>query len=323
MSDTEARYGWGTGFPEFRDTPSRAIRRRLQDFLHDASPEQVRAWDASIPQLQREVGEVLDHDEEARRYTAILEYELPMESRRPDVIMLVRGAVVVLELKGKQTPSQADIDQAAGYARDLRCYHRDCADRPVVGVLVPTLARGNLGERCGVHILGPDALDEFIEQLSKESAESPVPAEQFLAEEAYRPLPTLVKAARELFHRGDLTPIQRARAFTDPAVNEIARIIHEAAKTHSHHLGPRHRSAGCRQDVGWPQSRPCTLHRRLSSAASGRDAHGSGGLSLGESPTSRRSSVRVEGCWRGWEDVRERRPGLREALLRHAQSDPA
>lgn len=108
MSDTEARYGWGTDFPKFRDTPSRAIRVRLQDFIHDASPEQVRAWDASIPQLQREVGEVLDHDEGAHCYTAILEYELPMESRRPDVIMLVRGAVVVLELKGKQMSSDSN-----------------------------------------------------------------------------------------------------------------------------------------------------------------------------------------------------------------------
>lgn len=236
MSDTEARYGWGAGFQKFHDTPSRAIRVHLQDFVHDASPEQVRAWDASIPQLQREVGEVLDHDEEAHRYTAILEYELPMESRRPDVIMLVRGAIVVLELKGKQSPSQADIDQAAGYARDLRCYHSECADRQVLGVLVPTLARGNLGERCGIHIVGPDALDEFIARLSKESAEPPVTAERFLAEDAYRPLPTLVKAARELFHRGDLTSIKRARASTDPAVNEIARIIHEAASTHSHRL---------------------------------------------------------------------------------------
>jgi hypothetical protein len=32
--------------------------------------------------------------------------------------------VLVIELKGL-TPSQADIDQAAAYARDLRCYHRN------------------------------------------------------------------------------------------------------------------------------------------------------------------------------------------------------
>jgi hypothetical protein len=43
----------------------------------------------------------------------------------------------VIELKGKEAPSQADIDQAAAYARDLRCYHRECSNRNVVPVLVP------------------------------------------------------------------------------------------------------------------------------------------------------------------------------------------
>ena len=54
--------------------------------------------------------EVVEVDALAREYTAILEYELPMESRRPDVVLLVSGAVVVLELKGKTEPDQADLD---------------------------------------------------------------------------------------------------------------------------------------------------------------------------------------------------------------------
>jgi hypothetical protein len=63
------------------------------------------------------VREVVQYDGRAREYWAVLESELPMESRRVDVIFLARGAVVVLELKGKALPSQADIDQAAAYAR--------------------------------------------------------------------------------------------------------------------------------------------------------------------------------------------------------------
>ena len=47
-----------------------------------------------------------------------------MESRRLDVVLLVSGAIVVLELKGKAEAEQADLDQAAAYARDLRCYHK-------------------------------------------------------------------------------------------------------------------------------------------------------------------------------------------------------
>ena len=99
------------------------MRISLQEFLADAGESQVRAWDDSIPRIQVELGEVVEIDELAEQYTAILEYELPLESRRPDVVLLVSGAVVVLELKGKAKPEQADLDQAAAYARDLRCYH--------------------------------------------------------------------------------------------------------------------------------------------------------------------------------------------------------
>ena len=233
---TNARHGWHSDFPTFRDTAVQIIRGQLQSFIQDASREQIRAWDDSVPALQREVAEILEVDEFATEYTAILEYELPMESRRPDVILLSRGVVIVLELKGKTTPSQADLDQAAAYARDLRCYHRECADRPVMPVVVPMRATGYLGHEFGVHVVGPDAVDQLVLDLKERPADPPLTAAQFLAESAYRPLPTLVQAARELFHTGRLRPIHRARAATDPAVEEISRIIHEAAKSRSRRL---------------------------------------------------------------------------------------
>ncbi len=62
------------------------------------------------------------------------------------MIVLENGVVVVLELKGEAVPSQADIDQVFAYARDLRSYHRECADRPVHAVLVPS--RGDATAFC-------------------------------------------------------------------------------------------------------------------------------------------------------------------------------
>lgn len=205
------------------------VRGRLQDFLPDVDVSQVRAWDDSIPKLQREVAESLDADAGAATYSAILEYQLPLEFRRPDVLLLVGSAVIVLELKGKQEPSQADVDQTAAYARDLRAYHRDCDGRPVYAVVVPTRARGYVGERDGVHIAGPDAIDALIANFSDARDRAPLSAEAFLDSGAYRPLPTLVQAARELFTTGTLRDIWRARANTDPAVDRIETIIRGAA----------------------------------------------------------------------------------------------
>lgn len=236
MTEQRARYGWESDFPGFREATPASIRSRLEAFVRDASPEQVRAWTDSIPPLQREVGEVLLRDHLATKYSAILEYELPLESRRPDVILLVGAGVLVIELKGKATPSQADIDQAAAYARDLRLYHRECWSRNVVPVLVPTRARGRLAAGL-VHIVGPDVVDEVVTDLAAHSAAGDVlPRERFLDEAAYCPLPTLIRAARELFDSRELRRIHRAHAATAPAVEAISDIIHHAAATCSRHL---------------------------------------------------------------------------------------
>lgn len=226
---SEANYGWSSNFPTFRAAEPRLVRGRLQEFLPDVDASQVRAWDDSIPKLQREVGESLDAYSQAAQYSAILEYQLPLEFRRPDVLLLVGSAVIVLELKGKEIPSQADLDQTAAYARDLRAYHRDCDGRPVYAVVVPTRAKGYVGERGGVHIAGPDVIDALIANFSDVRDLPQLSAEAFLDASAYRPLPTLVQAARELFTTGTLRDIWRARANTDPAVNEIETIIRGAA----------------------------------------------------------------------------------------------
>lgn len=105
------RCGWQSNLETFSRSEPRVVRLQPQQFVADASPEQVRAWDQSIPWLQRQCRELEVRDSSAHEYTAILEYELPRDSRRPDVIVLERGCVAVLELKGALHPSRAALDQ--------------------------------------------------------------------------------------------------------------------------------------------------------------------------------------------------------------------
>lgn len=223
----------------FRETHTRVICVQLESFLRrvaDLSASQSAAFTHDIPLLQREIREWTDADPAAESLHAILEYELPLESRRPDVIVLLRSTVVVLELKGKSRPTQADLDQAAGYARDLRCYHRLCADHHVIAVLVPTRAQAHRSIEGAVHVIGPDRLDQFLAEMHHTPEVPPILPQEFVDPGAYRPLPTLVEAARTLFTTGDLPRIHRAHANTQPAVDEISRIIHEAAQTKTRRL---------------------------------------------------------------------------------------
>lgn len=233
--DLYDRYGWQSDLDTFSKSVPRVVRGQLNAFVPDASPEQIRAWDQSIPWLQRECRELTARDSAAGEYTAILEYELPRDFRRPDVIILEHGCVAVLELKGYPYASQAAIDQALGYARDLAAYHAACVGCTVTPVLLIRTSNPMPVIQDGVYIVAPEALDSLLQEFSKKG-ESTVSVEAFLALDAYAPLPSIVQAARELFNKRPLPMIKRARAATDPALQYITAVAHEAARTQTRHL---------------------------------------------------------------------------------------
>jgi hypothetical protein len=229
------RYGWQSDLDIFSNSEPRVVRGKLQAFISDASKEQVRAWDDSIPWLQQECRELTARDVANGKYTAILEYELPRDSRRPDVVVLQRGSIVVLEIKGHLHASQAAVDQAFGYARDLGAYHAACAGKRVVPILVTRGAARDPIERDGVYVCRPESVDVLIEALSEQDQDL-VSAEAFLADDAYAPLPSIVQAARELFHNRPLPFIKRARASTESALQYVTDVAHQAARGKSRHL---------------------------------------------------------------------------------------
>ncbi len=159
-----------------------------------------------------------------------------MEARRPDVVLLLGGPVLVLELKGKLVPERVDIDQAAAYARDLRGYHRECADRDVQPVLVLMRATGHVGSESGVEVIGPDAVDEVAAAVTGANPGPMVELDRFLDPAAYRPLPSLVEAARELLEHGEISRIGSIDEKTRPTLDLISEIAREAARTRTRRL---------------------------------------------------------------------------------------
>ncbi len=186
----EAWRGWDSSFGDFTAVERSRVLQALRDSYPDSSHSEVRSWTVNVPLLQNEVRQSLQADQSARTCTAVLEYQLPMELRRPDAVLLVRGGVIVLELKGELDASDAAIDQVHAYARDLRNYHLSCHTRRVAPVIVPTRMRGTKRIERNVLVCPPDELDALINDLNSHD-EAPVDPSEFLAAEAYKPLPGL------------------------------------------------------------------------------------------------------------------------------------
>jgi hypothetical protein len=117
--------GWLGLFRTFVFPSTDELLSRLQEFLPDASSDEVTAWRRAVPQLQTEAGKVMDARPEAGDYAAILEYLLPMGSRRPDVIFLFNGRVLVIEREGRPqnvpgTPGRKRALEVCSPTRTLR-----------------------------------------------------------------------------------------------------------------------------------------------------------------------------------------------------------
>ena len=222
--------GYSSSFEQFVSDESSAIVKTLKSYVSDASDSQIKAWQDSIKVLKNTVHELKNTNPEIYSNSSIiLEYTIPLESRRVDAILLLGDVVISTEFKGKNMPLMADIDQAAAYARDLKAYHRVCDSSAVKCVLV--LSEGFTGyeEKGSVDIIGSEGLTQFcIDCISQSKGQ--LNLEDFLSLESYQPLPSLIKAARELFSSGTLTRIHRAAAATEPTLFECSSIIHKTAK---------------------------------------------------------------------------------------------
>ena len=236
MSESSARCGWQSDLPAFVQASPAVIEAALLQFLHGASCQQITSWHDSIRWLQREYDRCVREEPAAERYFTLLEYELPFDFRRPDIIVLEGGTVVVLEVKGRAGASQASRDQVAGYARDLAAYHSACADRPVLPVVVPSDGPAQPVVKDGVSIIGPHGVAQFLLDHANREQGLPIRPDDFLNQDAYAPLPTIVQAARSIYEQRPLPFIKRARANTDPALQAITEIAHEAARTKTRHL---------------------------------------------------------------------------------------
>lgn len=195
--------GWQSSFSAFYHAHSESIVDRLRLFVRDAGQEQSDAWRVHVPAIQTECREMAAADQAADDYSVILEYQLPYDFRRPDLIVLEQAAVVVVEMKGRQGIGRAALDQVLAYARDLRAYHEDCQTRAVVPVLVSAEASSPPSLRDSVWVCHPTDADSLMSSIARQHPGPALVRDEFLREDAYVPLPSIVQAARQLFETKD------------------------------------------------------------------------------------------------------------------------
>lgn len=207
----------------------------LDEYVLNLGSLQVQAWVDCFDNLQKYLHLI---DEEHKQFGIIFEYALPYESgRRPDVLLVSKEQVIILEFKMKNKFLLADIDQVAAYARDLREYHYESRDKVVTPVLVLTKTTGQKPTNLpnGVITISTDCLPALIKQ---EGAKGVTPCDlDHWMDSKYEPLPTIVEAAKLLMSHKELPNIRRVNSTGIPAaIKFLAELTEDAEKNKKHVL---------------------------------------------------------------------------------------
>lgn len=223
-------WGWGGTVHEYlsshRDAWQASMTAHHRGLLGAAPSEsQISAWQQSDQVLRATLRDLAIANPAVQEWGIIFEYELPLEGgRRPDVVVLAGGTIVVLEFKQNPVIDRAGIDQVNAYARDLAEYHSASHDHRVEPVLVlPTAASPALVD--GTPVVNADSL---LKALLDFSSDGEIPVTTWL-EGRYEPLPFLIAAARRIFDNEPLPHIRRALAAEIPEAVELLGTLAEQA----------------------------------------------------------------------------------------------
>lgn len=205
------------------------------EYILSLGSSQVHAWNDCFENLQKYLTSV---DGKNKKFGIIFEYALPYESgRRPDVLLVSKEQIIILEFKMKDTFLPEDIDQVAAYARDIREYHFESREKVVTPVLVLTKTSAQEPTHLpnGVITLSVNYLPELIEQ---EVVESVTPCDLDLwMDSRYEPLPTIVDAAKMFMNHETLPNIRRVNSTGIPdAINFLTELTEDAKKNKKHVL---------------------------------------------------------------------------------------
>jgi hypothetical protein len=222
------------------DLAAAATERRLPP-----TPESISAWRATAALLHDLALFLQSTDPLLLGWHYFLEFEVPRRSRRIDVAIIAHDIIFLVEGKvGATRFERSAIWQAEQYALDMRDFHEGSRHRTIIPVLVATdahpLPRAMLVDPSrAVQETQRLASIDFPErihaawELAHNSATEPINATLW-EDAAYKPTPSIIEAACQLYEEHDAREINLAGAHnlhsTVEGVLDLVRLCRQEGK---------------------------------------------------------------------------------------------
>lgn len=196
----------------------------------------ITVWQDEIPYLQT-VLRRLANDRDTSEWGIILEFAIPRRQKRIDAVILGAGCIFVIEFKTAESTSASA--QVEDYALDLAAFHAGSTDRTIVPVVVTPSSDFVLPERVDDSlVLRPgscsrDNLDGYLDQCAELFASAANVAWKEWINAEYRPIPSIVDAARAIFAGMEVREIAHAQSGAEnltATVDTLVEIVDSAVQ---------------------------------------------------------------------------------------------
>jgi hypothetical protein len=168
------------------------------------SPIAREAWRKTIEEMKWFL-ETIELRMGVEEWGILLEYQIPRRALRPDVVLLARGTVYVIEFKiDSDVFDRSALMQVSEYAQDLRDFHRESLGRKIVPVLIASRVDGEPSIRSvddadvSVHCLNSGIQLAHVVTETIENEDEQLDLDAWDASD-YQPTPDILSAAREVF----------------------------------------------------------------------------------------------------------------------------
>ena len=206
--------------------------------------EQATAWVESVGLLQSSLRESVSAlgEPTVSLWGICLEYEIPRRLLRPDAVLLLGAAVVPVEFKtGQSGFDRSSRMQVAEYARDLRDFHKESGDSPVIPVLVASgQAKGDWDLNAddlldNAQCAGADNLSELVNEIwNRFGVTGKLNQINRWVDSNYQPTPGILETASDLFAGHQVREISHSYADNlTRTVDVLREEIGEARRTSS------------------------------------------------------------------------------------------
>jgi Uncharacterized conserved protein (DUF2075) len=200
------------------------------------------SWDNSIQILKKSCLELIEANSSVKKWSILLEYEIPRLLSRIDAVIIADDLIFVIEFKyDRKKYEAADIRQVEDYANDLFDFHLESKGKTIIPVLLAPLAKKVINEysitdnyfikEC-LKVNAASFYETISDAYLKYHKSSGIIVDSYKWEQSeYQPTPTIIQAAKALFAGKKVETITKSGAEDNDlkkTTDYLIKIINEA-----------------------------------------------------------------------------------------------